>query len=143
MATGSAEARVLVVDDDSRSLKLMTIVLGSAGYRVVTMQDAARALEEFRDLRPDAVLVDFLMPGIDGLEFCRRARGTPDVGEPVLVLFTAMASDETRRQALAAGADDVFVKPFDRMELLSRLAQLLSRANNPVPRDAGSEPRSR
>jgi DNA-binding response OmpR family regulator len=143
MATDSAPAQVLVVDDDPRSLKLMAIVLGRAGYGVVTVENAARALEVFRDLRPAAVLVDFLMPGMDGLEFCRRARAMVGAGEPVLALFTAMASGELRRQALQAGADEVFVKPFDRLELLSRLAQLLSRGGHPVPNTAGTDSGSR
>jgi DNA-binding response OmpR family regulator len=130
MATGSAEALVLVVDDDPRSLKLMTIVFGKAGYRVVTAEDATRGLEALREQRPDAVLVDLLMPGIDGLEFCRQARVARGAGELVLALFTAMASDEIRRMAIAAGADEVFVKPFDRSELLARLADLLGRVGN-------------
>lgn len=141
MATESAEALVLVVDDDPRSLKLMRIVLGKSGYRVVTAEDATRGLEVLREQRPDAVLVDFLMPGIDGLEFCRQARVAQGASEPVLALFTAMASDEIRRRAQEAGADEVFVKPFDLSELLSRLAELLGRVGisgpNTTDRDTG------
>src|SRR3990167_8540820 len=141
MAREWAEALVLVVDDDPRSLKLMRIVLGKSGYRVVTAEDATRGLEVLREQRPDAVLVDFLMPGIDGLEFCRQARVAQGASKPVLALFTAMASDEIRRRAEEAGADEVFVKPFDLSELLSRLAELLGRVGisgpNTTDRDSG------
>lgn len=141
MAKEWAEALVLVVDDDPRSLKLMRIVLGKSGYRVVTAEDATRGLEVLREQRPDAVLVDFLMPGIDGLEFCRQARVAQGASKPVLALFTAMASDEIRRRAEEAGADEVFVKPFDLPEFLSRLAELLGRVGisgpNTTDRDSG------
>lgn len=115
---------VLVIDDDPRSLKLMTIVLGKAGYRVATASDGHAGLECLAIERPDVVLVDLLMPGIDGLEFCRRVRDRPGLADLPLVLFTAMASAEVRRQARNAGANSIMMKPFDRTELLDCLARL-------------------
>lgn len=115
---------VLVIDDDPRSLELMTIVLGKAGYRVVTASDGHAGLECIAMERPDVVLVDLLMPGIDGYEFCRRVRAGPGLADLPLVLFTAMASTEVQLQAGRAGANSVMMKPFDRAELLDCLARL-------------------
>lgn len=139
VAAGTGRPCVLVVDDDQRSLNLMTIVLGKAGYRVLTARGAAAGLEVFSMERPDAVLVDLLMPDIDGLEFCRRVRGSTGRPGPTLVLFTAMASTEVRRQAQAIGADDVFLKPFDRSALLERLADLLQRSGARYGGDANTD----
>lgn len=131
---------VLVVDDDPRSLKLMSIVLGKAGYRVLTAGDGARGLERLVAERPDLVIVDLLMPGMDGLEFCRNFRQLPGLGTRPLAMLTAMASDEVRRQACQAGADAVFVKPFERLELLAELARLLERsAAAPTERDCSGQ----
>jgi len=126
-AAGSQHC-ILVVDDDPRSLKLMSIVLGRAGYRVETAGNSVTGIDRLRSLRPDLVLVDLLMPVVDGLEFCRRARALEAGRAVALVLFTAMASTEVNRQALDAGADAMLLKPFDRNEFLRDIAELLDRA---------------
>jgi DNA-binding response OmpR family regulator len=124
---------VLLVDDDPRSIKLMQIVLGHAGYHVLAATDAQAGLETLDRERPDLVMVDLLMPGTDGIGFCRQVRQRPGNDALPLVLFTAMAAADTRQQALQAGADDVLVKPFDRGELLGRLEQLLARNGHDTP----------
>lgn len=124
MTPADGQPSVLVIDDDPRSLKLMKIVLGKAGYRVATASDGYAGLECLAIERPDVVLVDLLMPGIDGFEFCRRVRERPGLAELPLVLFTAMASAEVQRQARSAGANSIMMKPFDRTELLECLARL-------------------
>lgn len=128
---------ILVVDDDPRSLKLMSIVLGRAGYRVETAGDGATGIDRLLHLRPAMVLVDLLMPVIDGLEFCRRARADEAGRSLAIVLFTAMASTEVNRQALDAGADVMLLKPFDRNELLQTIAGLLGRDGTPLRRGDG------
>jgi CheY-like chemotaxis protein len=105
----------------------MTTVLGRAGYRVLSAPDGPRGLECLTADCPDIVLVDLLMPGMDGLEFCRRLRPLPGLAALPIVLFTAMASAEIRLQAHAAGADLVILKPFERTALLDELACLLDR----------------
>jgi DNA-binding response OmpR family regulator len=77
------------------------------------------------DARPDLALVDYMMPGMNGLEFCRWVRQQPDLAAMRFVLLTGMDSAETRAEAQAAGADDVVIKPFDRLALLARLNSLL------------------
>lgn len=117
---------VLLVDDDPRSIKLMQIVLGHAGYHVLAALNAEDGLGILYRERPDLVMVDLLMPGTDGITFCRQVRQLPGHDALKLVLFTAMAGADTRQQALLAGADEVLVKPFEREELLGRLERLLA-----------------
>lgn len=117
---------VLVVDDDSRSRELMRLVLGHAGYRVLTAPDADSALGVLQIERPVLLLADFRMPGMNGLEFCRWVRNRTELAGLRFVLLTGMDDDETRSEARAAGADAVVTKPFDRMGLLAQLSGLLA-----------------
>lgn len=126
MSNQTVNKSILIVDDDPRSVRLMNIVLGHAGYRVLSATNAEDGLVVLGRERPDLVMVDLLMPGIDGIGFCEQARALPGQRRLPLVLFTAMANAETRRKALNAGADDVLVKPFERQALLERLEQLLA-----------------
>jgi DNA-binding response OmpR family regulator len=123
--TQNKQPLVLVVDDDSRSRELMTVILRHAGYAVTTAAHPAEAMALLDDARPALALVDYVMPGMNGLEFCRWARQQPDLAAMRFVLLTGMDSDETRAEARAAGADDIVTKPFDRLALLARLNSLL------------------
>jgi two-component system response regulator MprA len=117
--------RVLVVDDDPAVLDSLELVLQLDGFDVATAGDGREAIRAVALHRPDAVLLDVLMPGLDGLEVCRRMRDTGD-RTPVLMLT---ARDEVRERVagLEAGADDYLAKPFARDELLARLRALLRR----------------
>jgi two-component system response regulator MprA len=117
--------RVLVVDDDPAVLDSLELVLQLDGFDVATASDGREAMRALALQRPDAVLLDVLMPGLDGLEVCRRMRDTGD-RTPVLMLT---ARDEVRERVagLEAGADDYLAKPFARDELLARLRALLRR----------------
>lgn len=117
--------RVLVVDDDPAVLDSLALVLGLDGFDVDTASDGREAIRTLATTRPDAVLLDVLMPGLDGLEVCRRMRGSGD-RTPVLMLT---ARDEVRERVagLEAGADDYLAKPFARDELIARLRALLRR----------------
>jgi CheY-like chemotaxis protein len=125
-------ALVLVVDDDARSRELLRIILRHAGYRVVAAADAQAAVALLQAERPVVALVDLLMPGMSGLEFCRWVRGRPELAGLRCVLLTGMDSDETRREAVEAGVDLVLTKPFDRLRLLEQLAALA--ATQPIAR---------
>ena len=85
---------ILIIDDDPRSVRLMTMVLGHAGYRVLSASNADDGLVVLDRERPDLVMVDLLMPGTDGIGFCDQARAMPGLGTLPLVLFTAMANSE-------------------------------------------------
>ncbi len=116
---------LLVVDDDASVREALAVVLTLDGFRVSTAGDARAALRTLHAERPDAVVLDVLMPGLDGLEACRRIRATGD-RTPVLML-TARAEVAERVAGLEAGADDYLVKPFAREELIARLRALLRR----------------
>jgi CheY-like chemotaxis protein len=118
-------ALILVVDDDGRSRELLRIILRHAGYRVLAAPDGPAAIALLATERPAVALVDFLMPGMSGLEFCRWARARPELAGMRFVLLTGMDTDDTRAEAEQAGADAMVTKPFDRVRLLASLAGLL------------------
>jgi CheY-like chemotaxis protein len=116
---------LLVVDDDSRSRELMTLVMKHAGFMVIAAEHPQQAISLLATARPAMALVDYLMPGMNGLDFCRWVRRQPGLAGMRFVLLTGMDSDETRAEAEAAGADAVVTKPFDRLQLLARMNSLL------------------
>lgn len=116
---------ILVVDDDERSRQLLEIVLAIEGYRVLTAASGQAALAAIERHMPDAVVLDFLMPGMDGPELCGRIRALPLQRRLPLVVLSGMDDPQARAAAREAGADDFVVKPFDRADLRNRLAGLL------------------
>jgi two-component system response regulator MprA len=118
---------VLIIDDDRALRDALRRSLTLAGYEVETADDGEQGLARIAERQPDAVLLDVGMPGVDGLEACRRLRAGGD-RVPVLML-TARDAIEDRIDGLDAGADDYLVKPFDVGELKARLRALLRRVN--------------
>jgi two-component system response regulator MprA len=117
--------RLLLVDDDPAVREALALVLDLNGFEVNTAVDGREAIRTLSLDTPDAVILDVLMPGIDGLEVCRRIRAAGD-RTPVLML-TARAEVSERVAGLEAGADDYLAKPFAREELIARLRALLRR----------------
>jgi two-component system response regulator MprA len=117
--------RILVVDDEPAVREAVDRALRLEGYETELASDGAQALEALADRAPDALVLDLLMPHVDGLEVCRRLRAAGDP-TPVLVL-TARDAVPDRVRGLDAGADDYLVKPFALEELLARLRALLRR----------------
>ncbi len=117
--------RLLVVDDDPAVREALALVLDLNGFQVATAPDGREAIRTLASEPPDAVILDVLMPGLDGLEVCRRMRATGD-RTPVLML-TARTEVSERVEGLEAGADDYLAKPFAREELIARLRALLRR----------------
>jgi two-component system response regulator MprA len=126
--------RILVVDDDRAVRESLRRSLSFNGYSVETAGDGMEALDSIKSDRPDAVVLDVMMPRLDGLEVCRRLRSTGD-DLPILVL-TARDSVSERVSGLDAGADDYLPKPFALEELLARLRALLRRAGAEVEADS-------
>ena len=118
--------RVLVVDDEPAVRQALERALGLAGYAVSSAADGEQALSAVNGTTPDVVLLDVLMPGIDGMEVCRRLRSGGNA-TPVLML-TARDAVADRVEGLDAGADDYLVKPFALEELLARMRALLRRS---------------
>ena len=115
---------ILAVDDDTRILDLLRRGLTYEGYTVDVVEDGAAALTVARDHPPDLVVLDWMLPGLDGLEVCRRLRAGGDV--PILLL-TARGGVPDKVTGLDSGADDYLVKPFSFDELLARVRALLRR----------------
>lgn len=123
-------ATVLIVDDDVRLVEMLRRTLAYEGYRVVTASDGQEALARVQEQRPDVVVLDWLMPKLDGLTVIQRLRMAGDT-TPVLML-TARDAVEDRVAGLDSGADDYLVKPFAPAELLARVRALLRRAEPAV-----------
>lgn len=120
--------KVLIVDDEASNLRLVEVVVSRAwkGAAVVTNQDPLDALDNLPDPLPDLVVVDFSMPGIDGLEFVRRFRARHGCSEIPVVMITAEADRSIRHTALELGVADFLNKPIDIVEVRARLANLLA-----------------
>ena len=118
--------RILVVEDDRSVRDAVERALRFEGYHVATARDGAEALSAVLDDPPDAIVLDVMMPHVDGLEACRRIRARGD-STPILIL-TARHEVSDRVEGLDAGADDYLVKPFALDELLARIRALLRRA---------------
>ncbi len=118
------DMRILVVDDDPKIVSLLKRGLAYEGYTVDTAADGTEALAKAREVEPDLVILDIMMPGLDGVEVSRRLRQGSDV--PILML-TAKGTVADRVAGLDSGADDYLLKPFDFDELLARIRALLRR----------------
>ena len=122
--------RVLVVDDDAALAEMLTIVLRNEGFdsRVCAVGD--RALADFRDYRPDVVLLDLMLPGKDGIDVCKEIRA--ESGVPI-VMLTAKGDTVDVVVGLESGADDYVVKPFKPKELVARIRARVRRFEDPAP----------
>jgi DNA-binding response OmpR family regulator len=119
---------ILIVDDDPAGRRAIEAPLLNDAYDLVLAQDGPEALAAAHELRPDLILLDVMMPGMDGFEVCRRLRADPVLAEVPIVLVTALDDRSSKLQGLAAGADDFLPKPFDRAELRARV-QTITRLN--------------
>lgn len=126
-------ARLLIVDDEPNLRHSLTYALRQEGYEVATAEDGERALEMFRSGKPDLVVLDVMLPKMDGLAVCRAIRRESDI--PVIML-TARSSELDTVVGLEVGADDYLAKPFSTVELIARIRAALRRAA--APRGAAS-----
>ena len=127
-------ALVLVVDDDVTVREVVVSYLRAGGHTVLEAADGADALRSIRSDPPDLVVLDLMMPGIDGLEVCRRLRTTSDV--PIIML-TALGAEVDRVVGLESGADDYVTKPFSPRELVLRVDALLRRVGEQAKPETG------
>jgi DNA-binding response OmpR family regulator len=124
MAETAQQLSVLVVDDEPLMRMLLETYLGSFGYRVVCVVSGEEGLELISHDLPDVVLLDGMLPGMDGWEVCRHMRATSNV--PIIML-SARAQHRDREKGLAAGADDYITKPFSLGDLYQKIQQVVSR----------------
>ncbi len=122
-------SRILVVDDDTALAEMIGIVLRTEGFETVFCADGAQAVEAWRTERPDLILLDLMLPGVDGIEICTRVRA--ESGIPIIML-TARTDTADVVKGLESGADDYIVKPFNPKELVARIRTRLRPAPAPV-----------
>jgi DNA-binding response OmpR family regulator len=127
-----ADKKVLVVDDDAKTVELVRLYLDRDGYQVLAAYDGVEALRLARESYPDLVVLDLMLPDIDGLEVCRTLRRESDV--PIIML-TARTTDQDKLMGLDIGADDYVTKPFSPKELVARVRAVLRR----LPGERGPE----
>jgi DNA-binding response OmpR family regulator len=120
---------ILVVDDDDKLIALLELYLKREGFRVIAARDGAQALDLFNRHRPNFIILDLMLPLIDGLSVCQRIRATSRV--PILML-SAKVEEMDKVVGLQAGADDYVSKPFSPQELVARVRTILRRSGRPV-----------
>lgn len=125
-----AEATLLVVDDDKKIVDLVTLYLTRSGYEVLAAYDGPQALELARSRQPDLIVLDLMLPQVDGLDVCRRLRAESAV--PIIML-TARKTDADKLTGLDLGADDYVTKPFNPNELVARIRAVLRRTRGEEP----------
>lgn len=118
--------KILIVDDENNVRRLVAATLSGGDYEVLQARDGGAALEVIRRERPAVVLLDIQMPGLDGVEVCRRIKADPTLKETTVVMLTAQAQADARRRAISAGADTFLTKPFSPLQLLEIVERRLS-----------------
>jgi two-component system cell cycle response regulator len=118
-------ARILVVDDIRTNIKVLEAKLTSEYYEVIAASSGPEALEAAVGHKPDLILLDVMMPGMDGFEVCRRLKANPDTAHIPVIMVTALGDPEDRVQGLSAGADDFLTKPVDDIAMFARVRSLL------------------
>jgi two-component system, OmpR family, KDP operon response regulator KdpE len=131
-AGAAGRAKVLVVDDETQILRALRVILRDAGFEALPADTGEEALDVAAVRRPDAAIVDLVLPDVDGVEVCRRLREWSEM--PIIVL-SAVGEEDAKVRALAAGADDYVTKPFGPRELIARLRAVLRRVSD-APEDA-------
>jgi two-component system alkaline phosphatase synthesis response regulator PhoP/two-component system response regulator ResD len=132
--SGLGSQSILVVDDEANIIDLCKMYLEREGYRVITASDGQQALDQVSEAQPDLVVLDLMLPVVDGFEVCRRIRAEGDL--PVLML-TARDDDVDKIVGLELGADDYVTKPFNPRELVARVKAILRRAEAKPPEAEG------
>jgi DNA-binding response OmpR family regulator len=130
--------KILIVDDDVNALKLIGYTLHREGYEIIAAQSGQEALVKAQEEEPQLVILDIMMPGIDGYEVCRRLRATPQTAQVPVIMLTAKGQVEDKVAGFEAGADDYLTKPVIPAELVERVKALLLRSTYAAPTKAKS-----
>jgi twitching motility two-component system response regulator PilG len=119
--------RILVVEDEESLLKLESILLSSKGYCVTGVMDGRAALEEVKANKPDLVILDIMLPEMDGFEVCRRIKGDPELSHIPVLMLTAKKNSQDLDRGQMAGCDAYITKPFKSAKVLDKVQELLNR----------------
>lgn len=121
----SVTATILIVDDEERNRKLLEVFMQAEGYRTITVGDGREAVAIASRERPDLVLLDMMMPGMDGFDVARAVKGDASLRHIPLIVVSSLDDIASRRRVMSAGADEVIQKPVDRWQLSQLVARLL------------------
>jgi DNA-binding response OmpR family regulator len=131
VSKAGVKQKILVVDDEPEAVELVEFNLKQAGFGVVTAADGAEALTKARGTQPDLIVLDLMLPEVDGLDVCKLLRRDPATAAVPIVMLTAKAAEVDRVLGLELGADDYITKPFSPRELVLRVKKLLQRKAAP------------
>ncbi len=120
--------QILIVEDEAEIAELLQLYLEKEGFTCRICRDGVNALTVFQEMQPDLIILDLMIPGLDGLEVCARIRQKPGVKDPYILMLTAKGEEIDRIIGLSTGADDYLVKPFSPKELVARARALLRRS---------------
>jgi DNA-binding response OmpR family regulator len=124
----SKPASVLIVDDEPNIVLSLQFLMKKTGYEVRTAKDGEEAMAEITRAAPDLVLLDVMMPKIDGFSICRQIRANPEWKDVRIIMLTARGRDVEREKGLALGADDYITKPFSTKDAIARVEAVLGRS---------------
>lgn len=120
-----SKGKILVVDDEIYIVHILDFSLGMEGYEVVTALDGEQALEKLKAEQPDLIVLDIMMPKLDGYEVCKAVKGSPDTAHIPVILLSAKGRNVDQKMGFDVGADDYITKPFSPRKLVERINQLL------------------
>ncbi len=124
----SRKKKILLVDDEKDLTALVSLHMKMAGFEVLTANNGEKALDLSREEKPDLIILDLMLPKIDGWEVCKRLRQDPGISNIPVIMLTARAETEDKLKGFEAGADDYVTKPFSPRELVARVKRVLARA---------------
>ncbi len=118
--------RILVVDDEPHLIRSLTYILAREGYEVSTAADGEEALQKMREVRPDLIFLDIMMPRKNGYEVCETIRSIPELKNVYIIMLSAKGWDIDRAKALSVGANEFMSKPFSPLEVIGRVRKALA-----------------
>jgi len=123
-----SKGKILVVDDEIYIVHILDFSLGMEGYEVVTALDGEQALEKLKVEKPDLIVLDIMMPKLDGYEVCKAIKSDPETRQIPVILLSAKGRNVDQKMGFDVGADDYITKPFSPRKLVERINQLLGQA---------------
>jgi DNA-binding response OmpR family regulator len=124
--------KILVIEDDPATSRLVDYSLRHAGYEVITSSNGLEGIRKARTESPDIVILDVMLPGLDGFEICHRLRAEKDTAKLPILMFSAKAQEIDKETGIKVGADDYLTKPSPPSEIVSRVQKLLVKKNSSV-----------
>ncbi|MEO0023329.1 MAG: response regulator transcription factor [candidate division WOR-3 bacterium] len=127
----SEKKKILIVEDEANLRELVKARLEENNYEVITVADGFNAITQSRKVKPDLIILDLMIPHIDGYAVCRVLKSTPELSSIPVIMFTARTSMDDLRRGMEMGADAYLMKPFKPEEMLAKIRELLERRESP------------